>query len=258
MKKPKTSSGRPALIAGIALLAATVALLSWYLPRLAAVEPPLSSVVSAASDPLPESEVELADNPINFAAMQAKYPDAIGWIRVPGTVIDYPIMQSSAEGKEDFYLDHDPAGEQKREGSIYIQKVNKADFTDPNTVIYGHNMATGRMFAALHKYKNGDFFDNNQLIYVYLPGHILTYRIYSTFIHEPTHLLYAYDYSTAEGYEQFLQTTLHPTSAKRQVREGITPTATDRVITLSTCTNRSEGDNRLLVVAVLEEDVLTK
>lgn len=244
------------LFSGIALLATLAVLGALLLPTLLAEEPDLSSTPPATSRPEPAPSKDLPINPIDFAALQKQYKDAVAWVRVPGTAIDYPVMQSAPDMEEDFYLEHDPAGEAKREGSIYIQRRNRADFSDPNTILYGHNMASGRMFAALHKYKSQSFFDNNPLIYVYTPGHARAYRIYSMFTYNETHLMADFDFSSDKGFEKFLQYTLNPKSYTRLVREGVRPTAADRVITLSTCTN--DGNGRVLLVAVLEEDVATQ
>lgn len=201
---------------------------------------------------------ELPENPIDFAALQDQYPEVVAWIQVPDTNINYAVMQSGADTPEDFYLDHNEAGEKKRYGSIYIQRYNQADFSDPNTILYGHNMASGIMFANVHKFKKKDFFSAHEYLYVYLPGHVLTYRIYSLFPHNPRHLLWAYDFDTEAGRQQFIDKTLNPKTSTKQVREGVVPTTDDRLITLSTCVNGSQNTDRLLLVAVLEEDVLTK
>ncbi len=207
----------------------------------------------------PQPEVNLPENPVDFSDLQEKYPDVVAWIQVPNTNINYAVMQSGSNTPEDFYLDHDEEGKKKRYGSIYIQKYNTADFSDPNTVLYGHNMASGSMFANVHKFKKKAFFDENQYLYIYLPGHVLTYRIYSIFNHNSRHLLWAYDFETEEGYQKFIDKTLNPKTSTKQVREGVTPTPADRVITLSTCLNgNSNSDGRLLLVAVLEEDTPTK
>ena len=138
----------------------------------------------------------------------------------------------------------------------YTQKHNSKAFDDPNTLIYGHNMGNGSMFADVHKFKKGSFFEENEYLYVYLPGHVLTYRIYALFDYSSRHLLWAYDFTSDEGYQKFIDKTLNPRTYNRLVREGVTPTTADRVVTLSTCQNT--GDGRLLLVAVLVEDTLTK
>lgn len=220
---------------------------------------PQTPPTSPAPQPEPdEPQPELPDNPVDFAALQAEHPDVVAWIQVPDTNINYAVMQSGADTAEDFYLTHNEAGEKKRSGSIYIQKYNHADFSDPNTILYGHNMANGSMFANVHKFKKKDFFNSHEYLYVYLPGHVLTYRIYSLFTHNPRHLLWAYDFETEEGIQRFIDKTLNPNTSTRRVREGVSPTTADRLITLSTCVDGSDDTDRLLLVAVLESDTLTK
>ena len=208
-------------------------------------EPPVTTTTTTTKMALP-------DNPIDFPSLQKNNADIIAWIEVPGTVINYPILQSGNDRPENFYLDHDENGKYKYAGSIYIQQMNRADFTHPNTVMYGHNMKNGSMFAALHKFRNKDFFDENQYMYVYTPGHILKYRIYSAYVYDNRHILNSFDFSDDEEYQAYLDQSLNPKSMTRQVREGVTVTTKDRIITLSTCT--SNDRERYLVQGVLIHD----
>ncbi|MBQ5840568.1 MAG: class B sortase [Clostridia bacterium] len=230
-------------------LVAVVMLVLHLWPSDDVVVPP-SSVSSAP-------EVILVDNPIDFAALHEKNSDIKAWIRVPGTVIDYPVMQADENTDDVFYLKHDENKQPRRSGSIYIEKVNSGAFTDPHTVLYGHNMANGSMFSAVHKFKKKDFFQEHEYLYVYTPGHILTYRIFSCFMYDDRHLMYAFDYDDKAQYADFLEQALHPVSMTRQVREGVSVTPDDRIITLSTCTNFN-ADKRLLLEGVLIDDQLTK
>lgn len=204
----------------------------------------------------------LITNPVDFAALQARNPDICAWIYIPGTdeaygtAIDYPILQSGAETEEDFYLTHDLDGKALFDGSIYIQKLNSKDFSDPNTVIYGHDLYNKMMFTPLRKYRNADFFDAHQYIYIYTPGHILTYRIYSAFVYDDRHLLYSFNFYDPADYASFLSQSLNPASMVRQVREGVEVTTDDKIITLSTCTNNKS--ERYLVTGVLTDDQRTK
>ena len=122
--------------------------------------------------------------------------------------------------------------------------------------MYGHNMKNGSMFAALHKYKDKEFFDENQYIYVYTPGHILTYQIYSAFVYDNRHILNSFNFLDDEEYQAFLDQTLNPKSMTKQVREGVEVTTDDRIITLSTCT--SNNSERYLVLGVLIDDQRTR
>ncbi len=240
------------LIIFLAIFAAALVLLLIHL--LPADQPIVSDPpsISAPTTSTTEPEVVLPDNPIDFAAKKAENPHIVAWMQIPGTVIDYPILQSGNDVPENFYLDHTPDRSSHRAGSLYIQQMNRSDFTNPNTVIYGHNMANGSMFAALKKYRQKEFFNENQYIYVYTPGHILTYQIFSAFVYDNRHILNSFNFFDPEKYGDFLQQCLNPTSMVQQVREGMSITTEDRIITLSTCTGRKT--ERYLVEGVLIHD----
>lgn len=246
---PKKQLGwRIGLIVACAVFALSViGIIAYLLPGWLARHNVVSPV------PAPDfSGVELPDNPIDFASLQAKNPDTVAWIRIPGTIIDYPVMRSSGDREENFYLDHNSDGKSHRAGAIYIQKLNSPDFSDRNTVLYGHNMANGSMFSWLHQYKKKAFFDEHSTIQIYTPGHILTYEVYSSFTYDNRHILNSFNFNNDEDYAAFLQQTLKPASMTRQVREGISVTTNARIITLSTCT--ASSSQRLLVVGVLTGD----
>ncbi|MBQ0083376.1 MAG: class B sortase [Clostridiales bacterium] len=238
------------IIFAVLAVATVILLLRTYLP----VEENLdeykktSSVVSAKE--------ELPDNPINFDSLNKENPDVCGWIRVEGTDIDYPVMRSGANTEEDFYLTHDWHRETQKAGSIYIQQLNSADFSDKNTVIYGHNMKNGTMFGQVKRFKDKEFFDKNSKITVYTEGHILEYQIYASRTIDDNHIMYAYDFSTDEGFQGFISDTLSSSAKIHNVRTGTAVTVRDKIITLSTCT--SNNSERLIVAAVLKSDTLTK
>lgn len=234
-------------------------IISRYIPRENSAAGYRDDTVDISSS----AENELPENPVDFKGLQERNPDICAWIHIPGSEkaynndgIDYPILQSSADKEEDFYLTHDLDGKSLFDGSIYIQRINDKRFEDPNTVIYGHDLYNYTMFTPLRKYRNRDFFDENQYIYIYTPEHILKYHIYSAFVYDDRHIMYSFDFYNDEDYAEFLQETLAPTSSKCLVREGVEVTTDDKIITLSTCTNNDA--ERFLVVGVLVEDTLTK
>lgn len=198
----------------------------------------------------------LLENPIDFVKLKEQNNEIIGWIQIEKTLVDYPILQSSPETDEDFYLNHEMDKRENKNGAIYIQKINYSDFSDRNTLIYGHNTVNGSMFGSLKKFRTKSFFEENDTIKIYTPGHILTYKIYSAFIFDDRHILATYDFTTDEGFREFIEMTLNPESKVNNVREGVEITTEDKLITLSTCTN--DGKDRYLVVAVLQDDTQTK
>ena len=92
--------------------------------------------------PIPEKEVDFADLQENTNG------DIYAWIHIPDTKIDYPVLQHPTDNS--YYLNHNLDGSRGYPGCIYTEDYNKKDFTDPNTVLYGHNMKNGTMFAGLH------------------------------------------------------------------------------------------------------------
>ena len=210
---------------------------------------PVPSSLSASSE-----ETVLRDNPIDFAAIRADNEDVCGWITIPDTQIDYPIMQSS-RASDDFYLDHNIKGNYDINGSIYIQRLNSYDFSDPNTVIYGHNMRNGSMFQNLHKFRDPAFFESHDTFYIYTPHHILTYRIFAAYRYDNRHILNSFDFSDEKVFEEYIASCLNPNSMIRSVREGVTITTEDKIVTLSTCIN--DARYRYLVQGVLIDDEST-
>ena len=172
-----------------------------------------------------DSGVEI---PIDFAALQSKNPDIYAWITIPGTAVDYPIVQSETDNT--YYLTHTIDGEVSPEGSIYTETYNSRDFEDPNTVIYGHDMANGSMFQNLLKYQDRSFFDANREVLVYL--------------------MQSFDFDDKEIYRQYLDSVFAIREMGACIDTGQAVTDEDKIITMSTCYG-NQADRRYLVQAVL-------
>ncbi|MBR4880757.1 MAG: class B sortase, partial [Clostridia bacterium] len=124
------------------------------------------------------SEIELTYS-TDFAAMKEINPDIHAWIKIPGTPIDYPVLQSPTE--ELYYERRSYTGDYSISGCIFTQYFNNVDFKDRNTVLYGHYMLDGTFFGSLHNYKDPDFFEKNRYVYITIPGHILVYDIFAAY-----------------------------------------------------------------------------
>ena len=199
---------------------------------------------------------EPVENPIDFAALKQQNPDVCGWITVEGTNINYPVLRSGPDKEDDFYLDHDLTANKKTAGSIYIQRLNSSDFSDSNTVVYGHNMLNGSMFASLKKFRDKGFFDKNSVIYVYTPEKILKYNIVSAFLYDDRHIINSFNFYIAQGMQAYIDTVMNPPTEVKNIREGAEVTLEDTLITLSTCTSKKK--ERFLVVGCLTEEIKTK
>lgn len=188
--------------------------------------------------------------PVKFEELQAVNPDVYAWITVPGTDIDYPILQHASDNS--YYLMHNIDGSYGYPGCIYTENMNSKDFTDNNTVIYGHNMKNGSMFAQLHKFEDPDFFNENREVLIYLPDEVLHYTIFAAHIYDDRHLLYSFDFTDPEVYQKYLDSIFSTRDMSANIDKDITVTTDDQIITLVTCIG-SQPNNRLLVQAVLTD-----
>ena len=201
------------------------------------------------------TSAELPENPIDFKALKKKNPDIYAWITIENTQVDYPIVQAYEED-DGFYLDHNINKQYDINGSIYTERANSLDFSDPNTLIYGHNMLDGSMFQNLHKFRKKDFFDNNKYITIYTEGHILKYEIFAAYKSDNRHILNTFDFSKSQVFKEYLKNAQNPKSLEVNKR-SVKMDENDKIITLSTCIG-NETAYRYLVQGVLIDDTITK
>ena len=188
--------------------------------------------------------------PVDFDAMWKVNQDVYAWITVPGTVIDYPILQHATDNT--YYLNYNIDGSYGYPGCIYTENMNSKEFTDNNTVIYGHNMKNGTMFAGLHKFEDASFFNEHTEVVIYTPEKELNYTIFAAYIYDDRHLLYSFNFAEKEVYANYLTDIQNMRSMNANIREDITVTAEDKIITLVTCM-ANQPEKRLLVQAVLNQ-----
>lgn len=185
--------------------------------------------------------------PIDFEALKKVNQDVYAWIKIGDTNIDYPILQSPAD--DEYYLNHTVEGKAGLPGSIYTEKVNAKDFSDFNTVIYGHDMKNGTMFKHLHKYEDQEFFETHDKVMIYTETECKTYQVFAAVVYDNRHLLYSFDNDNVEDRKEFLQSIYGSNNMKNHIREDIHVDENSHIITMSTCIGGSP-DNRFLVVAV--------
>lgn len=186
---------------------------------------------------------------IDFAAAQAVNPDVYAWIWIPGTNVDYPILQSDSDDIS-YYLEHTIERLEGLPGSIYTEKYNAKDFSDPVNIVYGHNMKNGSMFADLHKFEDQTFFDSNPYIYIYLPDKALKYRIFAAITFDDRYLMENYNFSDPEDFQKYLNELR--SSINGCVNNEINVTQETGILTLSTCI-ADAPNNRWMVNATREE-----
>lgn len=168
---------------------------------------------------------------MDLEALRAVNPDVIGWILIPDTKINYPLMQGT---DNDFYLKHTWDGKSNGVGSIFLEYMNLPDLADFNTIVYGHNMSNGSMFAGIRQYANQTFWDAHPYIYVRRGQEVYRYEVFSSYLADVDSFTYDLLFSTEEAREQFIASTM----TASVIPSDVQPEVNDRILTLSTCSGR--------------------
>ena len=169
----------------------------------------------------------------------------VSWLRLEGTIIDYPVMQC---GNNDYYLSHLPDGTEHKMGSIYLDYENSPDFTDKNSVIYGHHMKSGDMFTTLKYYNDQSFYDKHPVV------------LLSTFDADYEILLFGgYIVDAASEYIPFyfaddseFLSYISEVRKRSVFRSDVEINENDRIVSLCTCSYEYENA-RMLVIGKLTE-----
>ncbi len=215
-----------------------------------------SASTGSASATTAASDANLPDNPIDFKALQKENIDIYAWLYIPNTGINLPVLQNAFD--DSYYLSHDAHREENQLGAVYSQIANKKDFSDPVTVLYGHDGEA--QFKNLHYFEDEKFFEENDKMYVYTTGHIYTYRIISAYKSDNRHILNTYDFTKEDVLKGYFESILNPDSLLVNVREGVTlDPKKDKIVQMSTCMlDEFHGSSRYIVTGVLIDDQPTK
>lgn len=182
-----------------------------------------------------------------YEALHSQYPDLIGWLKIEGTAIDLPVMQTG----DDYYLNHNMEGEEDINGTLFMDYRDNVFTPSKNLLIYGHNMRSGSMFGSLKQYLDDGFIAKHKQIQfdtIYEKG---TYEVLAV-------CLTKVGYQDEEGYRYYNfidpQTTEEFQAYFDSIRECAlydntqAASESDYFLTLSTCNSYVE-DGRLFIVA---------
>lgn len=182
---------------------------------------------------------------VDFDGLRAQSPDYAAWIYSPDTVINYPIVYTD---NNFYYLDHLPGERYNSAGTLFIDCKCAADFSDQNTLIYGHNMNDGSMFASLREYANQEYYDAHPVIYLSTPDFNYRLDLIAGFITEPTSFAYANNFDEPEQFMAYIESIQSMSTFQSDVEVS----EEDKVVSLSTCTYEiTEG--RYVVVGKLTQ-----
>ena len=178
---------------------------------------------------------------IDWDSLQKQNPDIVGWIRMNPTV-NYPIVQ----GKDNhYYLRRGFDKTYNINGTIFMHYENAKDWSDSNTVIYGHNMNSGVMFGNNDYYYDKSYADENPYFYIYVPDGMYTYKIFDVITTYDGTDPYEVHLHSIDAFSEYL-------NKMNQMKDYGTDTKVstdDRIVSLSTCA--SHGKKRFIIQGVL-------
>ena len=181
---------------------------------------------------------------IDYGALAAVNGDFTAVLHVPALSITYPVVKS--KDNEDYL-------HKTFEGSIFLDANAKGSYDHKNTFIFGHNMKNGTMFGKLKYFlKDDQLANSNPYVFLCRPDGITRYRIFTYYLTTVESPIYN-DFEGEKGYDQYVSLVKRLSSYRNFPKESIDFSLRPDIITLSTCSGPSGGDQRFIVQAALEE-----
>lgn len=203
------------------------------------ISPTTTSETTTATPELPsEVKEQLIDS---AQSLNTAYPDAIGWLYIPDTVINYPVMQSDDNF---YYLDHAYDGSPLKAGSVYLDCRCEGRFQNPLNIVYAHNMKNGSMFAQITRFKNDSFFESHKYGWLATPETVYRIDFFSLAVADWHDDLYKGDTSISEWIPHIYD--------RSAVSREMAYTYDDRFVSLSTCSYEFENARNILTGKLVE------
>ena len=202
------------------------------LAKLVRIEEPDESPASSENEE-ENTEEEISsvnsDSIVNLEAAQEVNGDIVAWINSPDTVIDYPVCQGEDNA---YYLSHLADGTYNRNGCLFIDCENAEDFSDDNTIIYGHHMASGKMFASLIKYADQGYYEDHPVMNLTVGDQQYQLEIFSGYVTTADSSAYRINCGSRHDFAEWLREICGKSdfAAKEMAIH-----TSDRIVTLSTC-----------------------
>ncbi|MBR5479152.1 MAG: class B sortase [Clostridia bacterium] len=181
---------------------------------------------------------------INFPALCAQYPDVAAWLYQPGTNINYPVVQSA---DNDHYLRRLLDGSHNMNGTLFVDYRCARDFSDSLTVIYGHNMKNGEMFATFPNYATQEYFDAHPYMMLYTPDGDYKISLFAGYLTDDTDMVYALFNDGGPNSEEIFQYA----QGMSIFKSDITEYSGENLVILSTC-SYEKSNSRFVLVGILE------
>lgn len=181
---------------------------------------------------------------VDFQALKNKNSDIIAWLYSEGTPINYPIVQAK---NNDYYLRRLIDGTYNRAGTIFMDYRNSKDFSDYNTIIYGHNMKNESMFGTLINYEKQDYYNEHKEMFLFTEQTNYKIELFSGYTTSSENEIYNFPKSNDTN-EKIIDDALKHSTFNSEVEVS----KEDKIITFSTCSYNFE-DARYVLLGVLKE-----
>lgn len=191
-----------------------------------------------------EVTIPTMKNPIDFAELKGVNEDIVGWLKISALDISYPVVQGT---DNDYYLHRTFEGVENFAGCLFVNSGNSADFTDQNTIVYGHNMKNGSMFGKLKKFQEEETFRKSKYFWMFTENFIYQYRIFSAMTVNKVGINYQTFFAESEFSEFRDQAFANSVVENSDVELSYE----DRIVTLSTCTG--DDSTRFVVMGRLAQ-----
>ena len=200
---------------------------------------------SPLPEPLPEEAAALEQ--VDLDALREVNPEVIGWICIPETDLNYPLMFS---GDNSYYLNHTWSKERNAGGAIFLEQECDPELSDFNVIIYGHRMGNSTMFGSLAYYEEEEYWRDHPSVYLVTDGWVYrcdVFAAYKTGVRTSTYRLRLTEEEEKQEFIDFC-------TGRAAYSTGITPTTDGQVLTLSTCTGLGASPDRWVVQGCLAQE----
>lgn len=187
-----------------------------------------NNVEVVSDDYFKYKDVSMLD--VNFNELLKQNKDTKGWIKVEGTNVNYPFVQSS---DNEYYLKHSYDNTYNKKGWVFLDYRNNMDNLDKNTILYAHGLMNNQMFGSLRRTVKQDWAKNknNRIIKISTPNSMLLFEVFSSYTIEPESYYITSEFSGDEEFSTFIDTI-----KSRSFYDYNTSVSTsDKILTLSSC-----------------------
>lgn len=202
-----------------------------------------------------EIEIELEETeetkapyvaPVDFEKLSEINQDVIGWIRIPDTVVDYPIVWTD---DNETYLSKTFEGGQSKAGAIYLDFESEPDFSGRHNIIYGHHMRNGSMFAEIVNYKDEEYFNEHPDIYIYTPEREIHLKVMAALYTDAGGIRRKTKFEDDESFQEYVDQMTEGCSFRQIPEEPI-----ETLYSLVTCSYEFDNARTILYAYEVPED----